>query len=86
MSELPPTPEQAEWLARHKVIRSEILKSAASNPKRCATCIHFYRHDYSPQRYTYCKLRTQKGTSYGHAKTKPTNTCDQWKAKEGGAL
>lgn len=80
---MPLTPEQKEWAERHRM-QPQIgrpYRTSPSDPKRCANCQHFYRHGFSPGRYQYCRLRKQKGTTYGHAKTQPTMTCDQFAPK-----
>lgn len=78
----PPTPAQAEWLEKQRVAQlSDIRAAAADNTERCATCAHFYGPRIPGRaRLIYCSLRPQRGTAYGHAKTKPTNTCAEWRS------
>lgn len=80
----PPTPEQEQWLAERKLaytISPQPGKAKRTDARRCATCAHFYRHQYSAA-YTYCRLMAPKGkTAYGHGKTKALNVCGQWKEK-----
>jgi hypothetical protein len=88
---MPLTDAEQEWLKKqsHAVVSvySEIpgLKRAEPRGNCCKTCKHFYRHDYSPQRYTYCRLFPSKHqTSYGHCKTTPTKVCPSWEKRTVG--
>jgi len=50
------------------------------SPNRCRTCTYIYNHQYGKMKY--CKLKTDKKTSYGHAKVRSNDrACELYEKK-----
>ena len=78
---LPPTPEQQDWMAKLGIVPVKKVQARRGEPgKQCGDCKFGHAHGFS-EKYFYCSKFGSKHTPNGMAKTKRTFTCDHFTPK-----